>query len=92
MPTEKKEKIEIKRIVLSLKGKDIHLSVDEAKELKAKLGDLLEVKELWSPRWIPWYPYQVYTSEDKTGEIQYTTTYTYNGWELLGGATATEEE
>ena len=53
-------KVEIKKIVLNLGGKQIGLSMDEAKKLKALLGELFDEKVSWFP-----YPTPIIIEESR---------------------------
>lgn len=51
------DKIEIKRIVIKLRDKEINLTVDEAKELQSVLGNMFGAK---TTEWVTVpYPYYV---------------------------------
>jgi len=51
------EKVEIKRIVIRIKDKEIPLTPDEAKELHKVLGDMFgAVTTQWLPITVPYYP------------------------------------
>jgi hypothetical protein len=55
--SKKDEKNLIKKVVLDIDGKEIELSVEQAKKLKGALDDMFGVKEVHHdhyPNW-PWY-------------------------------------
>lgn len=55
MKIEKKKSV-IKKIILEIKGKEISLTLEEAKELREELGKLNEKEYIYNPTLIPYHP------------------------------------
>lgn len=55
------KQIEVKQVVLQIGKKEINLSVDEAKELRRVLDELLSNQQTVYPMWY-WYPQVTYGS------------------------------
>ncbi len=83
--------VNVKRLVLNINGKEISLTLDEAKELSEVLGELFEEKtevkivEVEKEKWYPWtYPYPTVTYEVKPD-------WTYRWWSIGTNSTASTD-
>ena len=81
----KEKRSEVKKIVLEIDGKEINLTVDQAKELKKILSDMFGVDRTYhnpfyveSPKryydWFYWRPYYVTSSGSSDSTVYLSTT------------------
>jgi len=73
------DKAEIKKIVLDLGGKEVNLSLDQAKKVSEILGEMFGKKEIatypiYVEKYKPYWTYPSYNWCDNNVQCSYTTT------------------